>query len=102
MKKFMLTSTNRRAYQSRGSDESTPRRYASSRASPRGQSRYGPLFVMNTSGGTRATRTVRESVERLTSRNAILGRRQGSVFGSRSDFESNSDKAEFRLRPPRR
>ena len=52
----MLTSTTRRAFQSSGSDDSTPSRYAWSWAVPRGNSRKGAPSVRVICGGTRVTR----------------------------------------------
>src|SRR6266511_3486832 len=47
-----------------------PRQAARARSSPTANDRYGALLVSSTAGGTRHARTVRESVARLTSRNA--------------------------------
>jgi hypothetical protein len=58
-KKVRCVSTNRRAYQSSGIDESTPRSNAWSLSSPRGQTKYGATRLAKVLGGIKAATTVR-------------------------------------------
>ena len=96
-KKFRCVSTKRREYQSRGSDDRHPSRYAWSRSSPRGHRRYGAVFERKTRGGIMASRIVRLSVAREMSRKAIRGPEPGSVSGSSNHSLLNSANAESLL-----
>ena len=90
MKKFTCVSTNRLAYQSSGTEDSTPSRNAWSFSFPAGQTKYGAAFVMKTLGGNSETITVRWFVLFVTSRNAIRGARHGNVDRSRRCSIGNS------------
>src|SRR6266545_7127621 len=66
-----------------------PRTSIWSLGAPLGKAREGALFVRNVSGGIRHARTVRESVARETSRNAMRAAWNGCVRSSARNSGGN-------------
>jgi len=97
MKKLSDLSMKRLPYQSRGIEASTPSRYAWSSSDPRGQRRYGALFVRKTFGGTSVAITVRSFSRFVMSRNAIRGRSGGASRSSFRHASGNSANADLVL-----